>query len=103
MPRWRRRSPTPKRTRVIVVAAAGNDGTNNDSSPEYPAGYSGDNVIAVAATDRNDRLAGFSNYGPNTVDIAAPGVSIYSALSGGEYGTYSGTSMAARTSPGPLL
>jgi subtilisin family serine protease/subtilisin-like proprotein convertase family protein len=80
---------------VIVVAAAGNDGTNNDTSPEYPAGYSGDNVIAVAATDRNDRLASFSNYGPNSVDIAAPGVSIYSTLPGGKYGTYSGTSMAA--------
>lgn len=80
---------------VIVVAAAGNDGTNNDSSPEYPASYSGDNVIAVAATDRNDRLARFSNYGPNSVDIAAPGSSIYSTLPGGKYGTYSGTSMAA--------
>jgi subtilisin family serine protease/subtilisin-like proprotein convertase family protein len=80
---------------VIVVAAAGNDATNNDSSPEYPASYSGDNAIAVAATDRNDRLAKFSNYGPNSVDIAAPGVSIYSTLPGGKYGTYSGTSMAA--------
>lgn len=80
---------------VIVVAAAGNDGTNNDASPEYPASYSGDNVIAVAATDRYDRLAKFSNYGPNSVDIAAPGASIYSTLPGGKYGTYSGTSMAA--------
>ena len=52
-------------------------------------------VIAVAATDRNDHLASFSNYGPRTVDIAAPGVSIYSTLPGGRYGSYSGTSMAA--------
>jgi serine protease len=80
---------------VIVVAAAGNDGTNIDTNPEYPASYSGDNVIAVAATDSNDKLASFSNYGPNTVDIAAPGVSIYSTLPKGKYGTYSGTSMAA--------
>lgn len=79
---------------VIVVAAAGNDGTNNDASPTYPANYSGDNLIAVAATDRNDRIASFSNYGRTTVDIAAPGVAIYSTLPNGQYGTYSGTSMA---------
>jgi serine protease len=79
---------------VIVVAAAGNDGTNNDSNPVYPANYSGDNLIAVAATDRNDRIASFSNYGRTTVDIAAPGVAIYSTLPNGQYGTYSGTSMA---------
>ena len=52
-------------------------------------------MISVAATDRNDKLASFSNYGRNTVDIAAPGVSIYSTLPGGRYGSYSGTSMAA--------
>ena len=82
---------------VIVVAAAGNDGTNNDSRAEYPANYGGDNVVAVAATDRTDNLASFSNYGRSTVDIAAPGVSIYSTLPNGRYGTYSGTSMAAPT------
>jgi serine protease len=79
---------------VIVVAAAGNDGTDNDVNPVYPANYTGDNLVAVAATDRNDRLASFSNYGRSTVDIAAPGVSIYSTLPNGKYGTYSGTSMA---------
>jgi subtilisin family serine protease len=79
---------------VIVVAAAGNDGTNNDTNAVYPANYSGDNLIAVAATDRSDRLASFSNYGRTTVDIAAPGVGIYSTLPNGRYGTYSGTSMA---------
>ncbi|MBO0699061.1 MAG: S8 family serine peptidase [Zavarzinella sp.] len=79
---------------VIVVAAAGNDSSNNDTTPSYPANYPGDNVISVAATDRNDQLAYFSNYGPTTVDIAAPGQSIYSTLPGGRYGTYSGTSMA---------
>jgi subtilisin family serine protease len=80
---------------VIVVAAAGNDGTNNDTNAVYPANYSGDNLISVAATDRNDRLASFSNYGRTTVDIAAPGVSILSTLPNGRYGGYSGTSMAA--------
>jgi serine protease len=79
---------------VIVVAAAGNDSANNDTTPSYPANYPGDNLISVAATDRNDQLAYFSNYGRTTVDIAAPGQSIYSTLPGGRYGTYSGTSMA---------
>lgn len=80
---------------VIVVAAAGNDGTNNDVNPVYPANYSSDNLIAVAATDRNDRIASFSNYGRVNVDLGAPGVSIYSTLPGNKYGSYSGTSMAA--------
>ena len=79
---------------VIFVAAAGNDGTNNDTSPVYPANYSANNVVTVAATDRNDRLASFSNYGRTTVDLAAPGVSILSTLPGNRYGVYSGTSMA---------
>jgi subtilisin family serine protease len=80
---------------VIFVAAAGNGGTNTDTSPAYPSGYNPDNVISVAATDRNDGLASFSNYGPNTVDLAAPGVQIYSTLKGNSYGSMSGTSMAA--------
>lgn len=79
---------------VIFVAAAGNEATNNDSSPSYPANYAGDNIVSVAATDRNDRLASFSNYGRTTVDIAAPGASIYSTLPNSKYGTFSGTSMA---------
>jgi hypothetical protein len=52
------------------------------------------NVISVAATDQNDKLASFSNYGATTVDLAAPGVSIYSTVPGNKYATYSGTSMA---------
>ncbi|HVK14678.1 MAG TPA: S8 family serine peptidase, partial [Gemmataceae bacterium] len=87
---------------VIFVAAAGNDGTNNDSSPAYPANYAGNNVVAVAATDRNDRLASFSNYGRTTVDVAAPGQGIYSTLPKNTYGTYSGTSMAAPHVAGAL-
>lgn len=79
----------------IFVAAAGNSSLNIDVSPAYPASYNSDNVIAVASTDRNDRLSTFSNYGVNTVDLAAPGSSILSTLPGGRYGTYSGTSMAA--------
>jgi thermitase len=73
---------------VIVVAAAGNNG---NSTPFYPAYYS--NSIAVAATDANDNLASWSNRG-DWVDLAAPGVSIYSTLKDGGYGNKSGTSMA---------
>lgn len=71
---------------VVVVAAAGND---NSSAPEYPGYYT--NAIAVAATDSSDNRASFSNYG-DWVDIAAPGVSIYS-LYKGSYAYLSGTSM----------
>jgi thermitase len=74
---------------VIVVAAAGNGGT---SSPFYPAYYA--NCIAVAATDRYDARASWSNYG-DWVDVAAPGVSIYATLKGSSYGYKSGTSMAS--------
>ena len=78
----------------IFVAAAGNAGANNDSTATYPSNYSHDNVIAVAATDRNDQLASFSNYGATTVDLAAPGVGILSTVPGNGYASYSGTSMA---------
>lgn len=79
---------------ILFVAAAGNDGTNNDATPEYPANYAPSNVISVAAVDQSDRLASFSCYGATTVDIAAPGVSIYSTIPGNKYAIYSGTSMA---------
>ncbi len=58
---------------VLVVAAAGNDGLDNDRVPVYPAGYKLDNIISVAATNENDDLAGYSNYGSMSVDLAAPG------------------------------
>jgi subtilisin family serine protease len=74
---------------VILVAAAGNNGTN---APVYPAAYS--NVIAVAATDINDHVASFSNFG-TYVDVCAPGVNIYSTVPSNNYDYKSGTSMAA--------
>ncbi len=80
---------------ILFVTAAGNNGTNNDTTAQYPANYTAPNVISVAATDQNDKLASFSNYGATTVDLAAPGVSIYSTVPGNKYATYSGTSMAA--------
>ncbi len=78
----------------ILVAAAGNDGLNNDTTPSYPSNYNFDNVVSVAATDHNDQLASFSNYGASTVDLAAPGVDILSTYKGGGYAYMSGTSMA---------
>ena len=74
----------------FVVAAAGNDGTCCDCVA-YPAAY--DSVVAVSATDENDDIASFSSTGP-AVDIAAPGVDIYSTYINSSYETYSGTSMA---------
>jgi len=82
------------RAGILFVAAAGNDGTNNDVTPHYPSNYTDDAVISVAATDRSNRLASFSNFGVASVDVAAPGASITSTLPGNRYGSYSGTSMA---------
>lgn len=79
---------------ILFVAAAGNASGNNDVTPSYPASYPVSNVIAVAATDHNDTLAWFSNYGAVSVALSAPGVNIYSTVPGG-YGTKDGTSMAA--------
>lgn len=58
---------------ILVVAAAGNDALDNDSFFTYPASYALDNIISVAATDQDDALASYSNYGANSVDVAAPG------------------------------
>ncbi|MEG4274439.1 MULTISPECIES: S8 family serine peptidase [unclassified Microcoleus] len=80
---------------VLFVAAAGNSSSNNDITPSYPANYDLPNVISVAATDRNDQLAFFSNFGASTVDLGAPGRSILSTVPGNNYGFSDGTSMAA--------
>jgi len=79
---------------ILYVAAAGNSGTNNDTNPVYPASHDLDNIISVACTDGNDQLAGTSNYGQNTVDVAAPGCLIYSTSVKNAYQYRSGTSMA---------
>ncbi len=91
----------------IFVAAAGNDNADNDIRPFYPAGYNVDNVISIAATDNSDNLAYFSNYGVQSVDLAAPGVNILSTFPTSltnamrdagfstNYQSISGTSMAA--------
>ena len=72
---------------IIFCVAAGNSTNNNDTTPVYPASYRLTNMIVVAATDQNDALAGFSNYGTNTVDLGAPGVNILSALPVSQAGT----------------
>jgi subtilisin-like proprotein convertase family protein len=80
---------------ILFVASAGNDGSDNDSSPHYPSSYEAPNVMAVGSTDHNDNRSSFSNYGATSVDLFAPGSSILSTLPGNDYGTKSGTSMAA--------
>ena len=79
---------------VVVVVAAGNEAVNNAVVRSYPADYRFPNVISVAAIDINGALAGFSNFGRRAVDLAAPGVGILSTIPGGQYASYSGTSMA---------
>ena len=77
---------------ILFVAAAGNSSVNNDRMPHYPSSYP--NVLSVAALDRNDQLASFSNYGAKSVAIAAPGVEILSTWLENGYEEKSGTSMA---------
>lgn len=79
---------------AVVVCAAGNSGQNSDTNPQYPAAMSSSNIISVAATDSKDNLASFSNYGSSSVDLAAPGVTIYSTYKNNQYQYLSGTSMA---------
>jgi subtilisin family serine protease/PKD repeat protein len=83
---------------VLFIAAAGNEGVDCDIIPHYPSSYDLPNVISVAATEWNDKLANFSNYGPNSVDIGAPGHMILSCYPDGETSQWAwmgGTSMAA--------
>ncbi len=79
---------------ILFVAAAGNDGTNNDNLPHYPSNYDLPNVVSVAALDRNDNITSFSNFGSNSVDVAAPGKDILSTWLNGGFKSISGTSMA---------
>jgi len=79
---------------ILFVAAAGNDSSSNDRRPHYPSNYDLPNVISVAALDRNDQLASFSNFGVKSVHIAAPGKDILSTWLGDNYREASGTSMA---------
>jgi thermitase len=79
---------------AIIFASAGN---SSSDTPNYPAACN--NVVAVSATDSNDKLASFSSYG-NWVDISAPGSYIYTTKDGGGYGYWNGTSFASPITAG---
>jgi subtilisin family serine protease len=80
----------------LLVAAAGNESDNNDIDPRYPTNYDLPGIISVAASDKLDRRAYFSNFGVKTVDLAAPGLAVWSVEGGSSsFTSLSGTSMAA--------
>jgi subtilisin family serine protease len=80
---------------MLFAAAAGNDyGQNNDVYPHYPSSYDCESLISVMSTNDNDNRSSFSNYGPTSVDLGAPGSDILSCKLGGGYKYASGTSMA---------
>lgn len=79
---------------IVFTAAAGNESSNNDARPSYPATYNVDNIISVASHTAQDSLSSFSCYGRRTVHVAAPGSNVLSSVPRGEYKVYSGTSMA---------
>ncbi len=80
---------------ILFVASAGNESTNTDYLPHYPSDYDLPNVISVAATDDDDNLAGFSNFGVGATTMGAPGRFVYSTIPDNKYAFFSGTSMAS--------
>jgi len=81
---------------IMHVVAAGNNGSlNNDTDPQYPASYTLDSILSIANTTQSDGLNSSSHYGATSVDIGAPGTSIYSISMGGGYKYMSGTSMSS--------
>lgn len=83
-----------ERKGILFVAAAGNERSNSDVSRYYPADYGLSNIISVTAIDKQTEVLSSSNYGIETVDIAAPGNNIISCLPNSTYGTMTGTSQA---------
>lgn len=79
---------------ILFVAAAGNERSNSDHHKYYPADYGLSNIISVTAIDPSTQVLASSNYGVETVDIAAPGQNILSTLPGNSYGNMTGTSQA---------
>lgn len=80
---------------ILVVAAAGNESNDNDSTPFYPATFPLDNIISVGSIDWRGESSSFSNFGAKTVHVAAPGESVLSTIPNRKYGFMQGTSMAA--------
>ena len=81
--------------RTLFVFATNNGGRDSDATGDYPCAYPSPNIVCVAASTQDDRLAPFSNYGRVSVDLAAPGQGIWSTTPGGGYGMADGTSFAA--------
>ena len=67
---------------IVIVAAAGNDSSDNDQEPTYPCSYKLANVLCVAAVDQKGQLASFSNFGKTTIHVAAPGANIRNSFAG---------------------
>lgn len=84
-----------RQSSMLFVTAAGNEGSNNDTSGVFPGSYDFENIIAVGSLRCDGTLSEYSNYGMETVDLAAPGMYIYSTLPEEQYGYMSGSSMAA--------
>ena len=82
-------------SRVLVVSAAGNYASNNDSKPMYPSNYDVPSNIAIASSSRYDELSSFSNYGVSTVNLGSPGEYVESTVPGNKTLSMSGTSMAS--------
>jgi subtilisin family serine protease len=80
---------------ILVLISAGNEGNDNDKKPYYPSSFALENTLTVAALDNRGTLIDWSNFGVKTVQLAAPGVWIYSAVHNGNYIYAAGTSMAA--------
>jgi|GEM_PF-445211 len=79
---------------IGFVAAAGNSAYDNDSIPSYPASYESENIISVGAHNHKGKIAWFSQWGKNSVDLFAPGVNVVSTVPGNKYASFNGTSMA---------
>lgn len=82
-------------SRVLVVSAAGNYSSNNDSKPMYPSNYDVPSNLAIASSSRYDELSSFSNYGVSTVNLGSPGEFVESTVPGNKTLSMSGTSMAS--------
>lgn len=87
---------------IWVVAASGNDRVDTDRIANYPSSYDLPNIISVGAARRDDKLAGFSNFGASSVDLFAPGENVLSTAMGSSYETATGTSIATAISSGAL-
>lgn len=81
---------TMEQSNLFFVCAAGNHRTNIDETPVYPAAFSLENSISVAALNQDLGMSYFSNYGIQNVDISAWGRDVYSCFPNGEYGTMNG-------------